>query len=971
MGWDRLQALFEGALALPAEERSAYLDAECGNDRALRSQVEELLRSDEEADRFLRAPTGGGAVLSPTEDWSGPLHLEGDALDDPFLGRRIGAYEVRELVARGGMGAVYRADRVDGQFDQTVAVKILKRGLDTDEILRRFVIERQVLARLEHPHIARLYDGGATEEGLPYLTMELVDGESIDRFCDSRRLGVRERLALFIQICRAVQFAHQNLIVHRDLKPSNILVTPDGEPKLLDFGIAKVIDPEASGAEPIHTVTQMRLMTPRYASPEQVRGEPATTRTDVYSLGVILYELLCGRSPHVLRTTKLEEIERVICEVEPTRPSAALTRISGQTTERSETAAIAEARHTDVRRLRSLLSGDIETITLKALSKDAARRYDSPDRLADDLERYLGGHPVHARPDSVGYRLRKFTLRHIWALSIAAVFLVVVTVSTGLGLWQQFQMGLQGEEIARLADFKYVDEAVREAELLWPIDPAMLPRYDRWLERYGVPLRENEARHREMLAEVRARSIPETAADRAERQRQHPRFEELEQLRARLRIDRAALEDATAEEREARAAEIESRATMARSIEEEMDHEAPVEFAEDNQRDSLLHATLVRILDRLEPFLDPDPQRGVLASVEWRRDRAMEMATVEAERLDRWRGVREEIRRSDRYRGLDLPPQVGLWPLGWDADSGLAEFYDIRTGLAPSRGEDGGWQLEAETALIYVLLPGGKTRIGTEATAGSKRYDPLASPMEGSPGGDEGSWAPVEVELAPFFIGKFELTQPQWSRFAPNPSKYYVGYRYPEEGEAWVEVSKKIHPIETVSWEVSRRVLRRFGAELPTEAQWEYAARGRGEDPWPGCAGVAELGRFANVADRAYNRLMEQIWQRSVNHTEEVDDGFPLHSPVGEFEPNGFGLYDTLGNVSEWCRDPWGRYDAALFVGDEALQVHDLGRDRLHRGGSHRSEATLARVSARQPTPGTGVSAEIGVRCVRSLEFSP
>jgi eukaryotic-like serine/threonine-protein kinase len=351
----------------------------------------------------------------------------------------VGPYRLIRELGRGGMGTVYLAVRSDDAFQKRVAVKILKRGMDTDSIVRRFRTERQILASLEHPNIAGLLDGGTTADGLPYFAMEYVEGQPIDEYADAQRLDTTARLRLFRQVCSAVQYAHQNLIIHRDLKPANVLVTADGTPKLLDFGIAKLLNPELGGATLAPTVVGLQLMTPEYASPEQVRGEPVTTATDIYSLGVMLYELLTGRRPYRLNSRSVEEIERVVCNAHPVRPSTAVTRVeefAGNDAVTGEAAVtLAEihptntgrARAIDTDRLSKRLAGDLDTIVLKALSKEPPRRYASVDQFSEDIHRHLVGLPVIARKDTLGYRTAKFVRRNRAAvIAGAAVFVVLV-----------------------------------------------------------------------------------------------------------------------------------------------------------------------------------------------------------------------------------------------------------------------------------------------------------------------------------------------------------------------------------------------------------------------------------------------------------------------------------------------------------------------------------------------------------------
>ena len=360
-------------------------------------------------------------------------------LDGPDA--RVGAYRLVRELGQGGMGAVHLAMRDDDAFHKRVALKILKRGMDTDSIVRRFRTERQILAGLDHPHIARLLDGGSTADGLPYLVMEYVDGVPLGEYADVRQLDTTRRLQLFLLLCGAVQYAHQSLVIHRDIKPANVLVTQDGVPKLLDFGIAKLLNAELTG-QSLTAVTApgLQLMTPEYASPEQVRGDAVTTATDVYSLGILLYELLTGRRPYRLTSRAVPEIVRVVCESEPLRPSVAVTRPiePGDTDAPATTTGThAAARRTrDPHRLRRRLEGDLDNIVMKAISKEPARRYGSVDQLAEDVRRHLAGLPVLARHDTLGYRTVKFVRRHRGAVTAAvAVFMALVAGIIGIA-WQ-------------------------------------------------------------------------------------------------------------------------------------------------------------------------------------------------------------------------------------------------------------------------------------------------------------------------------------------------------------------------------------------------------------------------------------------------------------------------------------------------------------------------------------------------------
>jgi serine/threonine-protein kinase len=324
------------------------------------------------------------------------------------------------------MGIVYRADRADHAFEKTVAIKLVKRGMDTEEIVHRFEKERRILAGLDHPNIARVLDGGTSEEGLPYLVMEYVDGLPLLDYCDGRRLSTAERLSLFMKVCSAVQFAHRHLVVHRDLKPGNILVDSSGAPRLLDFGIAKIL---AAGDDLGQTAAGLRPMTPRYSSPEQIRGQPIDTSSDVYSLGVLLYELLTGRTPYPTSGSPVE-IERAVCEEEPERPSAIVARAESVVAPTGETRAVSlesleAVRQGDAKKLRRRLAGDVDTIVLLALQKDPRRRYASVEQLSEDIRRHLSGLPIRARADTIFYRGGKFVRRHVVGVAVALAFVLL------------------------------------------------------------------------------------------------------------------------------------------------------------------------------------------------------------------------------------------------------------------------------------------------------------------------------------------------------------------------------------------------------------------------------------------------------------------------------------------------------------------------------------------------------------------
>ncbi len=397
--WDEIQRLFHLASALPREERPRLLDVECGADAELRAEIESLLAAHSQAGDFLNPASSWGADPAPDR-----------------IGERIGPWRIASELGRGGMGVVYLAERADGQFEQRAALKIVHRGMDSDAVRRRFLAERRILASLDHPNVARLLDGGTTEDGRPYFVMEAIEGESILHYCDGKGLDLKDRIRLFAAVCDGVHFAHQKLVLHRDLKPDNILVDAHGVPKLLDFGIAKLLSVE----DPELTLTGGRPMTPEYASPEQLRGEPLTTASDVFSLGLVLYRLLTGTEPYGSWTSDSTVEPAAALTEDPAKPS--LRAAAGP--ERIQ------------RRWHRRLEGDLDNVLLKALARAPQERYASAERLAADLRRHLAGEPVTAHPPSALYRAGKFVRRH--RLVVAATAAVVLALAAGLAttLWQ-------------------------------------------------------------------------------------------------------------------------------------------------------------------------------------------------------------------------------------------------------------------------------------------------------------------------------------------------------------------------------------------------------------------------------------------------------------------------------------------------------------------------------------------------------
>ncbi|MCP3978646.1 MAG: protein kinase [bacterium] len=443
--WKRVERLFIAAAKLPAEQREAFVERECSDDAELLREVVSLLRSDEQ---------GEGSLTSLVRDGA---ERAAQAVDAGRVDQRIGAYRVVRELDRGGMGIVFLAQRADDAYSKSVAIKLLRFGLGREDLVRRFKSERQILATLDHPNIARLLDGGTTDSGEPYVVMEYIEGRSIEEHCDAERLTTEERLELFLEVCSALQYAHERSVIHRDIKPGNILITADGMPKLLDFGIAKLLDTDSIEGSVVQTGTSTRLMTPEYASPEQIRGEPVTPATDVYALGLLLYELLAGRHPYRSDATHPGELARLICEHDPRRPSTAVTSVAtAQGDSTAET--VGAARRTQPARLRRRLAGDLDTIVMTALRKEPSRRYASVRSLADDVRRHLEGEPIRARPTTVFYRVAKFVRRKpIHAVLLLTLIVGVPTVGV---------LGAQAVRQNRVEQRERIDSLLSEARWL-------------------------------------------------------------------------------------------------------------------------------------------------------------------------------------------------------------------------------------------------------------------------------------------------------------------------------------------------------------------------------------------------------------------------------------------------------------------------------------------------------------------------
>ena len=949
---DLVDQLFDALCDLPAEEREAELERAC-DDPAVRTLVRRLLAYYDAPPSELAEPRLSAADV---QEASAPRH--------------IGPYEILEVLGSGAMGVVYRARQ--SSPSREVAVKVLRSVVQSESAAQRFAREAELLGRFRHPGIATIYESGVADvqgSRMAYIAMELIAGRPLTACASEGESSIAERVRLLAECADAVHHAHLRGVIHRDLKPSNVLLDEEGRVRVIDFGVARTLDPEGAASQ--QTRAGQVVGTLAYMSPEQVRGEldAVDARADVYALGALSYELLSGAVPFELEDTTLADAADTIALVDPKPLGARAPECAG----------------------------DLEWIVARALAKEPERRYQSADALAADLRRWLAHEPVEARPPSWVYLAQRFARRHrafVAAASVGGLALLIgASVATYLAIangrlatraseaqeraelesQRSEERALEAErlralaeeraaEIVRRSDPDLLARAVREADELWPAVPRMIPAMDAWLRESGEPLAQSLEVHRATLLEWRELAEPYTEERAAQDRAADPRSAELERLRTEREQARGLLrgehglvplsdEDSVAVSAEA----LESFEQSIAQLEEALAQQLSWQFADAELQSA--HDNLQRLVGDLEQFVNGE--RGALHMVRRRREIARELAVRTLEEpvaVAAWEAATRAIAASPHYGGLELAPQVGLLPLGADARSGLWEFWHVSSGEQPRPASDAQatspWELDEAQGIVLVLIPGGRATVGAQAqNPAAPHYDPLAQPLEGPV---------VELETPPYFLSKYELTIQQWMRVSPDlPNGYPFSFRWYGEPPAPAphHINTRWNPVERMSWLDATRVLRQLDLRLPSAIEWEIGARGGTSTPWWSGAEPSSLASIDGglPAENLADALTRARGGPDFFHYESWEDEWLVHAPVGSFPPNPYGLHDVLGNVYEFCAD---------------RNLPGAGQDVvLVRGGAYGRNAAGSRVTNRNYMFETEGAELIGIRPARSVDL--